>query len=71
MGPCRSTLSGRTGSSLIAPVCGYCTRALERLSADEELFAIVGSWGDTLDDAEILSRLKDYNAGRPTIHPRQ
>jgi hypothetical protein len=35
--------------------------ALERL--DEELLATVGSWRDTLDDREVLSPLRDYNAG--------
>jgi hypothetical protein len=45
--------------------------ALERLGTDEELLAIVGSWRDTLDDAEVLSMLRDYNAGLPTLQPRQ
>ncbi len=42
--------------------------ALERLDADEELMAIVGSWGDTLDDADVLTLLRNSNAGRPTLH---
>jgi len=42
--------------------------ALERLDADEELLSIIGSWRDTLDDREVLSLLRDYNAGRPTLH---
>ena len=37
-------------------------RAFELLGADRELLAAVGSWGDTLDDAEILSSLKKWNA---------
>jgi hypothetical protein len=45
--------------------------ALDRLGAGPDLLAIVGSWGDTLADAEVLRVLRDYNAGRPTIHPRQ
>jgi hypothetical protein len=39
--------------------------ALERLDASPELLAIVGSWGDTLPDDEILAMLRDHNAGRP------
>jgi hypothetical protein len=45
--------------------------ALERLGADVELLAIVGSWRDTLDDAEVLELLQHYNAGRPTLNPLQ
>jgi hypothetical protein len=45
--------------------------ALERLGAGPDLLVIVGSWGDTLADAAVLHMLRDYNAGRPTIHPRQ
>jgi hypothetical protein len=44
---------------------------LERLGADEELLAIVGSWRDTLDDADVLRLLRDHNAGRPILHKRQ
>jgi hypothetical protein len=36
--------------------------ALERLGADEELLAIVGSYGDTLSDATVLRLLQEYNA---------
>ena len=43
---------------------------LERLRADAELLSIAGSWRDTLNDAEVLRLLRDYN-GRPTHHSRQ
>jgi hypothetical protein len=36
----------------------YC--ALEVLGADRELLGTIGSWGDTLDDAEVLSLLKEW-----------
>lgn len=36
-------------------------RALEYLGADRKLLAAVGSWGDTLDDAEVLMLLKKWN----------
>jgi hypothetical protein len=34
---------------------------LERLRADEELLAIVGSMNDTLTDMEVLRMLEEYN----------
>jgi hypothetical protein len=37
-------------------------RAFELLGADRDLLAVVGSWGDTLDDQEILAFLKEWNA---------
>lgn len=36
-------------------------RALESLGADPRLLATVGSWGDTLDDTEVLKLLKQWN----------
>jgi hypothetical protein len=44
---------------------------LEGPGADEELLAVVGSWRDTLDDAEVLAALRDWNTGRPILHRRQ
>jgi hypothetical protein len=37
-------------------------RALEILGADSGLLATVGSWGDTLDDEEVLRFLRGWNA---------
>ena len=37
-------------------------RALELLNADRDLLAVVGSWGDTLDDTDVLTFLKEWNA---------
>ena len=36
--------------------------AMERLGAEPDLLSIVGSWGDTLDDEEVLALLKEYKA---------
>ena len=44
---------------------------LERLGADPELLAVVGSWRDTLDDAEILALLKEYNRTGKVLHRPQ
>ena len=54
--------------NITARIADEIHTALERLDADEELLAIVGSWGDTLDDADVLTMLRDYNAGRPILH---
>jgi hypothetical protein len=37
--------------------------ALEDLGADRFLLAFVGSWGDTLDDAQVLASLQRWNRG--------
>jgi hypothetical protein len=37
---------------------------LEALRADRELLAVVGSWGDTLDDEEVLDLLKGWNTAK-------
>jgi hypothetical protein len=35
--------------------------ALSKLQAPDELLAIVGSWGDTMDDARTLDHLRSFN----------
>jgi hypothetical protein len=35
--------------------------ALSNLGAADELLAIVGSWGDTMDDAGTLDHLRAFN----------
>jgi hypothetical protein len=37
-------------------------RAFELLGANRELLGTVGSWGDTLNDEEVLTLLKEWNA---------
>ena len=54
-----------------AQIVGEIQKVLKRLYVDEELLAIIGSWRDTLDDAEVLALLRDHNAGRPTLHRMQ
>jgi hypothetical protein len=34
---------------------------LENLGADPQVLAVISSYGDTLDDKDILSLLKNYN----------
>jgi hypothetical protein len=71
--PAPSVRKRRTAgvSDVRAQIVGEIYAAFERLDADEELLAIVGSWRDTLDDREVLSQLRDYNASRPTLHRAQ
>jgi len=38
-------------------------KALTNLKAPSDLLATVGSWGDTLEDGEVLGMLKAWNAG--------
>lgn len=37
-------------------------RAINALGADPELLATVGSWGDKLEDEQVLEKLKAWNA---------
>jgi hypothetical protein len=41
--------------------------ALEDLDADRYLLAVVGSWGDTLDDDQVLASLQRWNRGEPPL----
>lgn len=43
-------------------------QAFKKLGAGPDLLSIIGSYGDTLDDSEILSLLTEWNAGRPTLY---
>jgi aryl-alcohol dehydrogenase-like predicted oxidoreductase len=42
--------------------------ALERLGADEELLAIVGSMNDKVTDKEVLRLLEEYNRSGTVLH---
>jgi hypothetical protein len=46
---------------------GDIYRACARLGAGAELLSILGSYGDTLDDSDVLTFLKAYNAGKAAI----
>ena len=37
-------------------------RAINALGADPELLDTVGSWGDKLEDEQVLEKLKAWNA---------
>jgi hypothetical protein len=54
-----------------AEITGELYIALERLGADAELLAIIGSWRDTLSDEEALAALQEYNAIGAVLHRPQ
>jgi hypothetical protein len=60
-----------TQPRLTAQIARELYIAMERLSADPELLSIVSSYGDTLDDEEILALLQVYNATGQVLHQPQ
>jgi hypothetical protein len=56
------------GPDARAQIAGELYTALERLGADPEFLCTIGSWRDTLDDADVLPMQRDYNTGRPILH---
>lgn len=58
------SLGGRP-ETLAATISGASkeemSRAAESLGADRFLLAAIGSWGDTLTDAQALQELRDWN----------
>lgn len=47
-------------------------KALSRFAdGDIDLLCIIGSYNDTLDDSDILSLLRDWNAGRAVLNEVQ
>jgi hypothetical protein len=59
--PTTPTDNEQSVSDLKAQIASEIYTVLEDLGADEILLSIVGSWRDTLDDAEVLSMLREYN----------
>jgi hypothetical protein len=42
-------------------------RAIDALGADPDLLATIKSWGDTLEDEQVLANLKAWNSSRGKI----
>jgi hypothetical protein len=57
--------------SITAQIAAQLYKAFERFEADKDLLSIIGSYGDTLDDAEVLKMLQEWNRGEKVIHERQ
>jgi hypothetical protein len=49
-------------ADLKARIAHELCRALKALGADAELLSTVGSYGDTLDDDDVLTLLRSWNA---------
>lgn len=57
---------------LKAQIAHELCRAFKALGADMELLCTVGSYGDTLDDEDVLALLRSWNAKTvPLIRVRQ
>ncbi len=54
-----------------AAIASELYKALERLEAPPDLLSIIGSYGDTLSDEEVLQLLRDWNATGKVIHTPQ
>ena len=54
-------MAGPLPSGGVASLCG-----LERLGADPELLAVVGSWRDTLAHENVLRPLRERHPGATT-----
>jgi hypothetical protein len=61
----------RRAPDIKAQIVGEIYTALERVDADEELLANVGSWRDTLRDAEVLAMLWEWNTTGRALHRPQ
>jgi hypothetical protein len=51
--------------------CDYMLGLFTCLDAPPELLSIIGSYGDTLDDKEVLQLLKDWNETGKVLNERQ
>jgi hypothetical protein len=69
--PSVSRRSATAGIDIRAQIATEIYTTLERLDPGPELLAIFGSWRDTLDDAEVLSMLREYNATGRVLHRPQ
>jgi hypothetical protein len=60
-----------TRPDIKADIAAQLYAALERLGADQELLAIVGSMNDTLTDKDVLRMLEEYNRTGKVLHQPQ
>jgi hypothetical protein len=54
-----------------AEIARELCRMLQRLDADEDFLAIMGSWRDTLTDEEFLTCLREFNLTGKVLHQRR
>lgn len=60
--PC-ATCPHHPEAHLFSKILRQISKAAEKLGADPDLLAGIGSWRDTMDDQETLDYLTDYNNG--------
>jgi hypothetical protein len=58
-------------ASLAPAIAAELYQAFARLDAPTELLSIIGSYGDTLDDKEILRLLRAWNETGKVLNERQ
>jgi len=54
-------------SNIKALIAHELYRALQTLEADAELLSTVGSYGDTLDDEDVLALLRSWNRRKKKV----
>jgi hypothetical protein len=59
---CAEDAANMTQPDIKSQIAAQLYTTLERLGADEELLAIVGSMNDTVTDKEVLRMLEEYNS---------
>jgi hypothetical protein len=69
MPPAPSVTERSAGSNVRAEIVCELYGALLRLGADDDLLAVIGCWGATLSDAEVLLMLREYNATGRVLEP--
>lgn len=57
--------------SLTPAIASELHAALERLDAPPDLLSIIGSYGDTLSNEEVLEHLKSWNRTGEVLNERQ
>lgn len=46
-------------------------KAMQKLGAESDLLGIVGSWGDSLPESNVLAMLKEWNQPTGRTEPRE
>lgn len=54
---------------LTAEIAAELYKAIERLDAGSDLLSIIGSYGDTLSDQEVLDLLREWNRTGRALTP--
>jgi hypothetical protein len=69
--PRAPSLRKRSAQDVLVQIARELYTAMERLGAEPELLAVLGSWRDTLDDADVLTLLQEHNTTGRILHRPQ